>query len=457
MFLSESCSQLIQALSLVQRALTKTDADLHRVKKELVTLTTALPLKKRKGILNKSDSLNESIGRVAKKFAMLYHLWVIDGLFPIVNNTGVDLSSTTCWASPEAKHNAVITELFTITPQVLTKEIHAYKAFSSVFTSALNQERSNMLWAIKEASTLIFAPLKISDLTIFTSPAHKQDDPEMKHLLMKDGSYHCLSPILFTNPDQISPEGFLRSPVLINIICLLISRRTALTGEKACSGPKARGQIYGVHSVTEGLVAGAAIFISQAHYLLTPDTELQAVGSETKIPYEGDYDFYLKHPYKCSTWVIEMMNFFNVEVFGNNKAHEKSSEPTVPSAPLRTWENNFLEDLDNAGSPAQTTTSTSAIAHLNFTGNSSPTPATNGFPPIITPPSEFSGSSGIPHTCMVSGSCSQVDKEISKFSDTYLNLLIESLEVPGIQQVTSIVSLHSKLMKIIIFEKCRFV
>ncbi|KIK78024.1 hypothetical protein PAXRUDRAFT_17111 [Paxillus rubicundulus Ve08.2h10] len=148
---------LCKALSLAQRALTKTDADLHRVKKELFTLTAALPPKKRKGILNKSHSLNESIGQVAKKFAMLYRLWVIDGLFPIVNNTGVDLSSMTCWASPEAKRNAVITKLFTIMPRVLTKEIHAYKAFSSVFTSALNQERSNMLRAIKEASTLVFA------------------------------------------------------------------------------------------------------------------------------------------------------------------------------------------------------------------------------------------------------------------------------------------------------------
>ncbi|KIJ09893.1 hypothetical protein PAXINDRAFT_157791 [Paxillus involutus ATCC 200175] len=446
---------LRKALSLAQRALTETDADLHRVKKELFALTAALPPKKRKGILNKSDSLNESIGQVAKKFTILYRLWVIDGLFPIVNNTGVDLSSTTRWASPEAKCNAVITELFTITPQVLTKEIHAYKAFSSVFTSALNQERSNMLRAIKEASTLVFAPLKISDPTIFTFLAHKRDDPEMKRLSMKDGSHHRLSPILFANPDQILPEGFLRSPVLINIIRLLISGRTALTGKKARGGPKARGQIYSVHSVTEGLVAGAAIF---ACYLLTPDTELQAVGSETKIPYKGDYDFYLEHLYKRSPWAIETMNFFNVKVFGNNKAREKSSEPTVSSAPLCTWEDDFLEDLDNAGSPVRTTTGTSASAQLNFTGNSSSTPA-NGSPPV-TPPSEFSGSSSIPHTCMVSKSRSQVDEEISKFSDTpddvYLSLLTESLRVPRIKQVI-VVSLHSELTKIITFKKRGFV
>ena len=32
----------------------------------------------------------------------------------------------------------------------------------------------------------------------------------------------------------------------------------------------------------------------KACYLLTPDPELQAVGSETKIPYEEDYNFYLE-------------------------------------------------------------------------------------------------------------------------------------------------------------------
>ncbi|KAF8835403.1 hypothetical protein BDN67DRAFT_1015590 [Paxillus ammoniavirescens] len=53
---------LRKALSLAQRALTETDAELRRVKKELFALTAALPPKKRKGILNKSDSLNKSIG-----------------------------------------------------------------------------------------------------------------------------------------------------------------------------------------------------------------------------------------------------------------------------------------------------------------------------------------------------------------------------------------------------------
>ena len=82
--------------------------------------------------MSKSDSLNESIGRVAKKFALLYHLWVIDSLFPIEKNPGIDLFSADCWASSVAKRNAVVIEIFMITPKTLHKEIATYQFFGSV-------------------------------------------------------------------------------------------------------------------------------------------------------------------------------------------------------------------------------------------------------------------------------------------------------------------------------------
>ncbi|KAI9568406.1 hypothetical protein HD554DRAFT_2172509 [Boletus coccyginus] len=99
------------------------------------------------------------------------------------------------------------------------------------------------------------------------------------------------------------------------------------------------------------------------------DSELQAVGSETKIPYEGDYDFYLERLHKRSTWTIKTMNFFNVEVFGANKTCEKSSELVVPSAPPCTWEDDFLDNLDNStsnGPQARNITSASAYSNDDF-------------------------------------------------------------------------------------------
>ena len=74
-----------------------------------------------------------------------------------------------------------------------------------------------MLRAVKEASPLVFAALKVPDATIFTSSARKRDDPEMKRLSMKEGTYHRLAPILFADPNQMTPDGFLKSPVLVNV------------------------------------------------------------------------------------------------------------------------------------------------------------------------------------------------------------------------------------------------
>ncbi|KAG6370486.1 hypothetical protein JVT61DRAFT_11972 [Boletus reticuloceps] len=345
-------AELRKALSLCQKALIETRGKLIVATKDLRTLDAALPAKKRKGILNKTGPLNDNIGRVAKKFAMLYRLWVIDGLFPIMNveNPDVDLRSTACWDSDEAKRSAVLTELFLVMPESLHKEMVKYKSFGSVFTTVLNQERSNMLRAVKEASPLIFATLKVPDATIFASPARKRDDLDMQRLSMKEGMYHRLAPILFADPDQATRDGFLKSPVLVNILRLLMSGKNALTNTKSRGGPRARGQLHGIKSVTEGLIALAAIF---ARYLLTPDLELQSVGSETKIPYKADYDFYLQHLLKQSTWAIGTIHFFNTGVFGDKGDKASSAVPERhPPAPTRTWEDEFLDGLDNADTAA---------------------------------------------------------------------------------------------------------
>ena len=126
------CSEWTQVLALCQKTLTAAHAKLVNTTKELKTLKAALPPKKCREVLSKSDSLNESIGQVAKMFALLYCLWVIDSLFPIEKNPCVDLFSVDCWASSVAKRNAVVTEIFTIAPKTLHKEIATYQFFGSV-------------------------------------------------------------------------------------------------------------------------------------------------------------------------------------------------------------------------------------------------------------------------------------------------------------------------------------
>jgi hypothetical protein len=45
----------------------------------------------------------------------------------------------------------------------------------------------------------------------------------------------------------------------------------------------------------------------QARFLLTHDAELTAIGAETKIEYQKDYDFYLECLFKGTPWAISVM------------------------------------------------------------------------------------------------------------------------------------------------------
>ena len=121
----------------------------------------------------------------------------------------------------------------------------------------------------------------------------------------------------------------------------------------------------------------------KAHYLLTPDPELQAVGSETKIPYKEDYDFYLERLLKHSNWAIETINFFNTGIFGSKKVEDTSTAPTVPPAPSHTWEDDFLDDLDSGEPAAQMPTSTSSPQPItNISAHGQPSPSSRHRSPI---------------------------------------------------------------------------
>ena len=98
----------------------------------------------------------------------------------------------------------------------------------------------------------------------------------------------------------------------------------------------------------------------KARHLLTLDPELQAVGSETKIPYKEDYDFYLECLLKHSNWAIKTINFFNTGIFGSKKVEDMSTTLTAPPTPSHTWEDDFLDDLDSGEPAVQMPTSTSS-------------------------------------------------------------------------------------------------
>ncbi|KIO05138.1 hypothetical protein M404DRAFT_40332, partial [Pisolithus tinctorius Marx 270] len=100
--------------------------------------------------------IDASISKEAKKYALLYNFWVLDGLFLPTPKLDVDLHSPTHWMSPEAKLDGAVVELYSVVPSSLQKHMETYKQFGSIFASALSQEWPNILRAIKDCAGIVF-------------------------------------------------------------------------------------------------------------------------------------------------------------------------------------------------------------------------------------------------------------------------------------------------------------
>ncbi|KAH0826713.1 hypothetical protein J3R83DRAFT_5110 [Lanmaoa asiatica] len=337
--------ELRKALSLVQHAYSEAREELRHTKQELSKLSLSIPAKKRGRILNSSDAFDSQIVQQAKKYVMLHHFWAIDSLFPIGPIPPiVDPRSAARWDSNDSRVSGAQAELYAMVPQDMHETMATYKQFGSVFTSALNQERSNILKIVKEMAPIYFAPFGLDTELFSAKPAHKKDDPTCLRLLKKDGvgNYTPLAPVLFADPEKVSATDFLRSPLLATIVCTVLRGKSSLSDQKH-GRPKARGEKLDILSVPEGLVAGAAIM---ARFLLSHDPELSQVGAQTQIKYLEDYEFYLKRLLKRNRWAIDTMDFYNCSVFGATRATAATS-PSAQDAVPRTWEDEMLDALDN--------------------------------------------------------------------------------------------------------------
>ncbi|KIJ05438.1 hypothetical protein PAXINDRAFT_21305 [Paxillus involutus ATCC 200175] len=83
---SAEVADLQKALALAQCMYTETHMELWETKKKLLSITYAVPPWICKHVFGKNMKLNGKIVTEAKKYAMFYHFWVLDGLFPTSRN-----------------------------------------------------------------------------------------------------------------------------------------------------------------------------------------------------------------------------------------------------------------------------------------------------------------------------------------------------------------------------------
>ncbi|KAG2746322.1 hypothetical protein P692DRAFT_20680566, partial [Suillus brevipes Sb2] len=333
-----------KALEAAQRAYTAVRSELRVLKKDYATLQAAIPPRSRNRVLKKTSTVDSSISRAGKMYAMFNCFWVLNGLFPTTPQLNFDPRSNARWSSSDAKLKGAMAELYFCVPKTLHKAMETYTQFGPLFRAAVSSERSNILHVIKGCAGLIFSGLKLDPTTFTDEPSKKKENEQLLALIKKngEGEYTRLAPILFKDPSVIMPDDFLMSPVLVKIICVEMFGKAVLSG-KTKGHPKARGQRWATQCVTEGMIAGAAIL---ARFLLSHDHELTAIGPATRIEYQQDFDFFFEWLFKRSSWAISVMDYYNREVFGSSS--ESSPSAAAPSVShSHSWEDDFLQQLDS--------------------------------------------------------------------------------------------------------------
>jgi hypothetical protein len=76
--------------------------------------------------------LDAKIAAEGKKYTLFYHFWVIPGVFLTTPQPDMDPRSPTCWASPEAKLNRSMTELYKCVSKDLHSSMEKYMVFDSL-------------------------------------------------------------------------------------------------------------------------------------------------------------------------------------------------------------------------------------------------------------------------------------------------------------------------------------
>ncbi|KAG2128383.1 hypothetical protein BD769DRAFT_1667489 [Suillus cothurnatus] len=281
-----------KALAMAQQAYNATRSELRVLKRQYLALSSAIPARSRNRVLKKTSPLDSNITHQGQKYALFCQFWVANNLFPTIPQPNVDPRGATRWSSPDAKLKGAMAELYLFIPKDLHQSMETYTRFGSLFRAAVSSERSNILHSIKDCAGVIFAPFKLDPSLFADQPSKKQDNKDLLALSKRngEGDYIRLAPVLFAKPNAMAADDFLKSPVLVKIVRVEMFGKAILVGRQGPS--KGQGSAYG----------------------------------GDKIEYQKDYDFYLERLFKGTPWAISLLH--------------------LPPAP-RTWEDDFLQELDN--------------------------------------------------------------------------------------------------------------
>ncbi|KAF8834494.1 hypothetical protein BDN67DRAFT_985283 [Paxillus ammoniavirescens] len=127
--------ELRKSLGIAQLGFTQARAELNELKKKCNTLAARVPTCTQVRALKATGPVDSKITKAAKKYCILYHLWVPENLFLIcldLQLLDVDPQSPLHWSTAESQAAGNQAELYVMMPEELRKQMTIHSQFKSV-------------------------------------------------------------------------------------------------------------------------------------------------------------------------------------------------------------------------------------------------------------------------------------------------------------------------------------
>ncbi|KIO21904.1 hypothetical protein M407DRAFT_28543 [Tulasnella calospora MUT 4182] len=323
-------------------------SDVHGLKKTAAKWhkrTTAVPV-------NKSEQTLEA---AAKKITMMNHFYIADPeafLKTPLTKTWADKSR---FDSQQNQLEGLVQELDTLLLDNLKEQRDQLAdRWAAVFAQAQQDERHSMThWICTSNRIVLFG----SEIATQLEARHRP----MSQLLQKhlsfdtdSGTYERVPPILQANPEEPSSKSnMLNSPVVKKVSHSSDANGPSELGKDqdldVSLNAKCNGKIWGVTSVTPGIIAFAAALIC---YALSPDNEFGPTGQTSGIPYLKDFESYkmclVVGRRKKVKAIMELFDDFNHTLFPHHKAKWWDHRDSTSSS--RAEDDRLFQEIANAES-----------------------------------------------------------------------------------------------------------
>ncbi|KZS89583.1 hypothetical protein SISNIDRAFT_551987 [Sistotremastrum niveocremeum HHB9708] len=302
-----------------------------------------------------SDTELKRIRVYAKKFTVMGMIWLRDPADTFALGSDSDYDPVHRFDSEETALQGQYQDL----AELVSKNFHDFfdeYQFQKVFNKAMQNHRSHLANMLRRKSGSAIFLVRQQELRCSTSREQFKrlvgwDKKARTKGNKKVAGYHTWAPILYLNENPAEgPYAVFRHPTLIAIAQAMLWGPAAIYVDlkDVVFYGTVSGRQWGVRRTTPGLIAGAAIW---ARWIISVDPTFNPVGPISNIPYQEDFDCYLKYLLKGlaenKNAVINLFKTWDKEVFDAKGLQED------PSRGIDSYEQQLYEQLENDGEPIE--------------------------------------------------------------------------------------------------------